>query len=612
MTTGASSDKSKPETFTVPVVEERAVLLSKPKDGAAVRIDKEVRERVVAVEAIVRDEEVVVERLVLDRPLPVDAPPGVRQEGDVTVIPILEERLVLAKQLFVREELHVRRIRRSRVAREQVTLRSEDVRIDRRRASQHAMDPDRSSSKQPEEHEMERVLVGVFESKAQSEAARRELCDCGIAEDRITVRSDGRDDQASASRALDDDGHVGFFGRLFGMIEGRESQSSLYSEAVDRGNCVVVVDGIPDDRVDEAVSVLQRNGAIDIDERASQWRGEESIAPQTGVSAGASARTSTGASAQMQAESRPQTQQAGGQAATRIPVVEEQLQVGKREVQRGGVRVYTRTTERPVQQDVTLKEEHVRVERRPVDRPATESELGKAFEEKSVELRETAEEPVVAKTAHVVEEVHVGKELTERTERVQDTVRRTDVQVEDLQGRASRGAVDDRASGSAMAATTGMAATAGMTGRVDGIDVDDLNGLLRDELSAVETYRQALDKNRAQYGQDARFQQLVHLLHNHEQAATKLRQLIREAGGTESNDSGAWGTWANTVMGTAKLFGDTAALKALKEGEESGIKDYRSLLDDDDVPAAAREILVPIVEQQKQHIAVLDRLIDAA
>ena len=118
--------------------------------------------------------------------------------------------------------------------------------------------------------------------------------------------------------------------------------------------------------------------------------------------------------------------------ATKIPVVEEQLNVGKREVQRGGVRIFTRTTERPVEESVTLREEHARVERHPVDRPATEAELGNAFEEKSVELRETAEEPVVAKTARVVEEVDVDKEVSTRTETVRDTVRRRDVEVEDL------------------------------------------------------------------------------------------------------------------------------------------------------------------------------------
>jgi len=116
---------------------------------------------------------------------------------------------------------------------------------------------------------------------------------------------------------------------------------------------------------------------------------------------------------------------------TRIPVVEEELQVGKREVQRGGVRVYQRVRETPVNESVQLREEHVKVERHPVDQPASAADID-AIKEGAVELRETAEEAVVSKTARVVEEVVVGKEATERTEHINDTVRRTDVEVEQL------------------------------------------------------------------------------------------------------------------------------------------------------------------------------------
>jgi uncharacterized protein (TIGR02271 family) len=111
-----------------------------------------------------------------------------------------------------------------------------------------------------------------------------------------------------------------------------------------------------------------------------------------------------------------------------IPVVEEELRVGKREVERGGVRVETRVEERPVQEQVNLREEQVRVERRPVDRPATADDINRAAA--SLEVRERSEEAVVQKTPRVVEEVVVGKEATQRTETIHDTVRRTDVDVE--------------------------------------------------------------------------------------------------------------------------------------------------------------------------------------
>ena len=142
--------------------------------------------------------------------------------------------------------------------------------------------------------------------------------------------------------------------------------------------------------------------------------------------------------------------------------------------------------------------------------------------------------------------------------------------------------------------------------------VDDLNRVLRGELSAMETYRQALDKIRDEYGQDTRFQQLTQMLHDHEQAAQQLRAKIRQLGGTESTDSGAWGTWSKTVMGTAKLLGDKAALKALKEGEESGIKDYRALLQDRTPPEEIGALVAPIVSREQEHVQQLDRLIEAA
>jgi len=112
-----------------------------------------------------------------------------------------------------------------------------------------------------------------------------------------------------------------------------------------------------------------------------------------------------------------------------LPVVEEELQVGKRQVERGGVRVQTTVEERPVEEQVQLREEHVHVERRPVDRPITDVDMA-AFKEGTIEMTETAEEAVVNKRARVIEEVVIDKDVQERTETVRDTVRRTDVDVQ--------------------------------------------------------------------------------------------------------------------------------------------------------------------------------------
>jgi len=144
-----------------------------------------------------------------------------------------------------------------------------------------------------------------------------------------------------------------------------------------------------------------------------------------------------------------------------IPVVEEQIQVGKMRVRHGGVRIHTRVVEKPVEAEVRLRQEKVTAETIPVDRPATEADLN-AFREGTVEIRETAEEPVVSKQARVVGEVRVGKEVEERTESVRDTARKTEVDVERI-GETSAAATGGmtRESGStseAMGATSTTAA----------------------------------------------------------------------------------------------------------------------------------------------------------
>ncbi len=117
-----------------------------------------------------------------------------------------------------------------------------------------------------------------------------------------------------------------------------------------------------------------------------------------------------------------------------VPVVEEGLEVGKREVATGGVRVTSSVSERPVEETVTLREEHVEAGRRRVDRELRPEEAEAAFEERTVEMTETAEEVEVEKVARVVGEVALGKRVEEREETVRDTVRRTDVEVERVGG----------------------------------------------------------------------------------------------------------------------------------------------------------------------------------
>ena len=197
---------------------------------------------------------------------------------------------------------------------------------------------------------------------------------------------------------------------FFGMGDDDEN---TYSEAVRRGSCVLTVDAASDDEADRATDIINEYDPVDIDERAAQWR-------QTGAHA-----TGGGATKAKGGE----TTKAKGDETT-IPIVEEQLQVGKREIQKGGVRVVSRVTERPVEETVTLREEHATIKRRPADRAATESD--EAFKDQSFEVRGTAEEAVVSKTSRVVEEVVIGKEDSTREQTVKGNVRRTDVDVQQM------------------------------------------------------------------------------------------------------------------------------------------------------------------------------------
>src|SRR5437868_4001705 len=116
---------------------------------------------------------------------------------------------------------------------------------------------------------------------------------------------------------------------------------------------------------------------------------------------------------------------------------------------------------------------------------------------------------------------------------------------------------------------------------------DVLNRLLRGELSATETYQQAL----AKAGQEPRAAELRRIHDEHRTAANELRQHIHQHGGKPEQGSGAWGAWAKTVEGTAKLFGNAAAVKALKEGEEHGVKDYEDALNDASLPADCKDLI---------------------
>jgi stress response protein YsnF len=273
------------------------------------------------------------------------------------------------------------------------------------------------------------TVIGAFDDKSTAERAVERLAECGF--DRQDVHLQ-QDDSSAAGYEADRElagqerevavGRRGFFARLFGLDDDHATHAHTYTEAVRRGSSVVVVDAQDETDADRAASLLHELGAVDVDERAKGWRAEGWNAGVVGDRSDAQRLASTGAVRD------------GEQV---LNVVQEELKVGKRSLDRGGVRVVERVSQQPVREIVQLRDERAVVDRRAVDRPASPDELSNT-RENTVEVREMTEEPVVSKTARVVEEVRVGKEVRAREQTIEDSVRRKDVDVQRMQGGVER------------------------------------------------------------------------------------------------------------------------------------------------------------------------------
>jgi uncharacterized protein (TIGR02271 family) len=208
-----------------------------------------------------------------------------------------------------------------------------------------------------------------------------------------------------------------------------EDRATL-QEHIRRGGAVLHAQ-IPDEKFEAVYRVVEANGAVNFDEREATWRREGWTGWSGTAATGAAGTTATDTA-------RQEIGMSG--AEERIPLAEEQIVVGKREVGRGYVRVRSYVVETPVEERVTLHQERVDIERRPVDRPMEPGD--EAFRERVIEATETSEEAVVSKEARVREEVVVRKEAEERTETVHDTVRRTEVEIEDERGHTHPASTD--------------------------------------------------------------------------------------------------------------------------------------------------------------------------
>jgi uncharacterized protein (TIGR02271 family) len=278
---------------------------------------------------------------------------------------------------------------------------------------------------------MAATVIGMFDSESEARSAAKDLIAMGIASGDIHMSS-----KAEGGATNSESNSPSFWQELKDIFtgDGESQHVDYYAEGSRRGGTVLTVTA-SDERADSAADILRAHHAVDINDRAAQW----SQSGWSGYRADASTSAACATTNSPSTETANQTSDDRAQDKMSVPVVEEALEVGKRRVQGGGVRIIRRVTERPVQEDISLREERVNVERRPVDRDLTSADLENAFTDKTVEVTETSEVPVAAKTAKVVEEVVVNKDVQQRTETVRDSVRRSDVEVERLPGQDASG-----------------------------------------------------------------------------------------------------------------------------------------------------------------------------
>jgi stress response protein YsnF len=247
---------------------------------------------------------------------------------------------------------------------------------------------------------MSQTVVGIYNDATEAQNAVDQLLTSGFTQADVDMTTGRNSDTYSTDER---DEHESGIERFFKNLFGDDDEEKTRYTRVGENRSIVTVHTNSDEESERAARLLDKYGAIDVDESYREYTGSLNAADDT--------------------------------QNMKIPVIEENLNVGKREVETGGVRLRSRIIKKPVEESIRLREEHVHVERNKVNRPVDETDFDN-FKEGTVEMREQAEVPVVQKEARVVEEVSVGKETSHREEKVRDNVRKTEVDVEHLENNA--------------------------------------------------------------------------------------------------------------------------------------------------------------------------------
>lgn len=274
------------------------------------------------------------------------------------------------------------------------------------------------------------TLTAFFEDREDAQEAASRLRALGVSDASIRIVGDGETGSVDQEK--------GFWESLGEFLFPDEDRAT-YAEGLRRGGFLVTVTGLSGDQYDEALDILDDEGSVDVGERAEAWQSEGwsgTSFPSGGSSSGVgtssetSARTETFGSGAGAALARgASTSETISDEDEVIPVIKEDLRVGKRDVNLGRVRVRSYVVEEPVSEQVTLRDDRIHIERRPVDRPVQDSD--RMFTDKVLEAEEHTQEAVIHKEARVTEEIGLRRESEERSHTVSDTVRHTELEIED-------------------------------------------------------------------------------------------------------------------------------------------------------------------------------------
>ena len=278
-----------------------------------------------------------------------------------------------------------------------------------------------------------KTILGYFDNREQALSAINDLVTRRLINDGeadlvdqsyLSSTDSNQGTQASTRRDESFGSRVSHF---FSDIFGSDDSYHPYAEGLRRGDVLVRINTSDERDADKIADTLQTMGAVDVDRRAEYFK-SSGFDRFDATSAQPYSLDETNKYRNDYQDWEAKNLRDSAQEQT-LPVIEEELKVGKREVKKGGIRVFTRVTERPVEEEISLRDEEIEVERRPVDRVLREGDMA-SFKDSEIALSETHEEAVVSKEARVVEEVGVKKTARQRKETIKDKVRRQDVEVE--------------------------------------------------------------------------------------------------------------------------------------------------------------------------------------